>query len=69
MNHKLALKDSHLNIVKSLFAKIKYITLLKKPAALITEVFKIFNNGINDRRSNKLKRFGDIVFHIFNFID
>ena len=52
MNHKLALKGSHLNIVKKLFAKLKYITLLKKPAGLITEVFKIFNNGINDRRNN-----------------
>ena len=69
MNHILALKDSHLNIVKQLFAKIKYITPLKKPAGLITEVFKIFNNGINDRRSNKLKSIGYFIFHTFNLIN
>ena len=68
MNHKLALKDPHLNIVKKLFAK-KHKTLLKKPVGLITEVFKILNNGINDRRSNKLKSIGYFIFHIFNFID
>ena len=47
----------------------KHKTLLKKPVGLITEVFKILNNGINDRRSNKLKSIGYFILHIFNFID
>ena len=42
---------------------------IKKPAGLITKVFKILNNGIIDRRSNKLKSIRYFIFHIFNFID
>ena len=50
-------------------AKNKIHNSIKKPAGLITKVFQIFNNGINDRRSNKLKSIRYFIFHIFNFID
>ena len=42
--------DELINKIESMKNKINYF--IKKPAGLITKVFKILNNGINDRRNN-----------------